>query len=279
LVFQGDEPDDLDETPLAMLRQTSDQANAAGSASSSLDLTGQHKLVMTFGPGRSGKTLLLRWAVERAHQRLDAAPVTVVTADAARPALKMYFSDVLAPGSQDGAPAFVARLLDRLEKSPRTVVMDFGADMTLLPLLKQIPDLDQTLVKAGVTPVALYLLTPRVIDLTVLDAMEQAGFKPQATALVLNLGSLDEGRDPTTEFAQLRRNSVYRAAIARGAVEIWMPRHFSAKAIEDRRMSLFRAADNEGGAATGLGIFDRSRAWHWLPAMETAFAPIASWLP
>jgi hypothetical protein len=48
--------------------------------------------------------------------------------------------------------------------------------------------LQQMMESAGIEPVALYPLTPRSSDLTPLAVMEQAGFKPRATALILNEG-------------------------------------------------------------------------------------------
>jgi len=79
------------------------------------------------------------------------------------------------------------------------------------------------------------------------------------------------------EFALLRRHPVYRAAIERGATEIWMPRLYAAQQIEARRITYRQAAD--GAGTPPLGVFDRSRVHRWLAAMDTAFAPIASWMP
>jgi hypothetical protein len=136
--------------------------------------------------------------------------------------------------------------------------------------------------EAGVHPVALHLLSPRSSDLTPLLALEKAGFQPKATALILNEGRADPSRDREQEFAHIRRHSAYRTAIARGAVEIWMPRLFTAKPIEDRRISFAHAVAGtmpEGRTDPALGPFDRSRTRHWLTAMDEAFAPMASWLP
>jgi hypothetical protein len=133
---------------------------------------------------------------------------------------------------------------------------------------------------AGVEPVALYPLTPRSSDLTPIAAMAQAGFRPKAAALILNEGRTDSTRAPLQEFGQIRRHSVYKSAIAQGAVEVWMPRLYAAKAIEDRRISFRQAVNGEmPDSGLGLGPFDRSRTRHWLAAMEEAFTPIASWLP
>jgi hypothetical protein len=228
---------------------------------------------MTFGPGRSGKTLVLRWLAERALERN--VEINLATVDAARPALKLFFPEVIAPGAPERVTFWLERMISRLMSAPRHVAIDFGADMTLEPILRQAPNLTEMLEDAGIAAVALYLLTPRSLDLTVLDRMVEAGFKPPATALILNLGAADPARDPEQEFAQIRKHSAYRAALDRGAVEVWMPRLYAAKAIEDRFMSLHRAATAEGG----LSLWDQTRAFNWLQQMEAAFAPCLTWLP
>jgi hypothetical protein len=271
--------DDIAETPVSALRQPgiepTTQAHGTG-----VDLTGKHKLIMTFGPGRSGKTTMLRWAVERGQRKEGIEPVTLATADAVRPVLKLYFEDVLSPRSADTVNDWLTRLLTRVMASPRTVLLDFGADMSLTPILQHVPTLNRDLVEAGVTPVALYFLSPRITDLSILDSMEHAGFKPEATALIMNIGTIDQAKDPETEFALIRKNSVFKAAVDRGAVQVWMPRHTAAKAAEDRRLPLFLAGAASGEPAPpGLSVIDRSKSWHWLQEMETTFAPVLSWMP
>jgi hypothetical protein len=134
--------------------------------------------------------------------------------------------------------------------------------------------LEKALIEAEVAPVAFYLLTPREIDLTVLDGMERAGFRPAATCLVLNIGTM-QGRDPEEEFAQLRRNSTYRAAIDRGAMEVWMPKNFAARTLEERRMPFYAGARK----GSGIGLGDQYRAHHWIEEMNASFAPVETWLP
>jgi hypothetical protein len=78
------------------------------------------------------------------------------------------------------------------------------------------------------------------------------------------------------------RHPDYEAAIARGAIPIWMPRLFSAKEVEDRRLTYAQARDGimpEGRRGAAMNPFDQSRVRVWLDQMTAAFAPIASWLP
>jgi hypothetical protein len=256
-----------------------ERAKPSGEA---IDLTGKPKAIMAIGLGATGKTTLLRWLCERALERND-DDLALATVDPVNRELGHYFPSAMAPPTQEPTQvaAWIEQLLGMIMETGKNVAIDFGGgDTTLARLLAEVPDLQQMMEGAGVEPVALYPLTPRSSDLTPIAAMTQAGFRPKAAALILNEGRADSTRALLQEFGQIRRHSVYKSAIALGAIEIWMPRLYAAKAIEDRRIG-FRQAMNgekpEGGL--GLGPFDRSRTRHWLAAMEDAFAPIASWLP
>jgi hypothetical protein len=90
--------------------------------------------------------------------------------------------------------------------------------------------------------------------------------------------------DREDAFARVRRHKTYRAAIERGAVEVWMPRLEAAVAeeIEAKRISFTQARDAtspEGRTVAPLGPFDRLRVRHWLDTMAQELAPIATWLP
>ncbi len=247
-----------------------------------IDLTGKAKANMAIGLGATGKTTLLRWLCERALER-DEDDLALATVDPVNRELGHYFPAAMAPPTQDPAQVTVwlEQLLTMIMETGKSVALDFGGgDTTLARLLAEVPDLQQMMEGAGVEPVALYPLTPRSSDLTPIAAMAQAGFRPKAAALILNEGRADSTRAPLQEFGQIRRHSVYKSAIARGAVEVWMPRLYAAKAIEDRRIGFRQAVNGEMPAGgLGLGPFDRSRTRHWLAAMEESFKPIASWLP
>ena len=248
-----------------------------------VDLTGKAKALMAIGLGATGKTTLLRWACERALERSEDDQLVLATVDPVNRELGYYFPETMSPQTQEPTQitAWLEQMLASIMEAKKSIAMDFGGgDTTLSRLVAEVPDLQQMMQDASVEPVALYPLSPRSSDLTPLAAIEQAGFRPKATALILNEGRADSARNRHQEFAQIRKHSTYKAAIARGAIEIWMPRLYAAKAIEDRRIGFRRAVNGEipeGGL--GLGPFDRSRTRHWLAAMEDAFAPIASWLP
>lgn len=227
--------------------------------------------------------MLIRWTIERAQRRDDGEPLAMATMDVERPTLLRYFPDAMKPPSGETFDRYLQWLLGKLIERPVTTAIDFGADQHLLPMVSQVPELHQMLEQAGLGVVALYLVTPRQEDLTLLGKMEQAGFQPAATGIVCNLGRTTAAVPDAAirEFAAVRRHSVYRAAIERGAVEVLMPRHYAAQAIEVRTpLGLFQAAENEvPPKVPALPIFDVSRAKSWLGAMEIEMAPIASWLP
>jgi hypothetical protein len=246
-------------------------------AAAAVDLSGRPKVVMTIGTGGTGKTTLLRWICEKAFERDDATQLMLATVDPVNRELGQYFVDTVSPQTADPA-AWLERLLAKIVETRWNAAIDFGGGDTSLPkLVTEVPDLLTVMEEAAIAPVAIYLLSPRVDDLTPLSEMQAAGFQPQATALVLNEGRVDTSREPAREFALLRRHPVYRAAIERGATEIWMPRLYAAQQIEARRIAYRQAAD--GAGTPPLGVFDRSRVHRWLAAMDTAFAPIASWMP
>jgi hypothetical protein len=235
---------------------------------------GKPKLLAAIGSGKTGKSTLLRWIAERATE----GEGTVLATLAPNRTLKYYFPETLHPesNSTSGGAAFLEMFLDAVAENQMNAVLDFpGDDTALLHLLDQGMDPAGMLEQAGVELVALYTLSPRVEDLTAMAQLAAKGFTPKATALILNKGiTADPTMPAEPEFETVTEHSAFRAAVDRGAVTVWMPRLYSAKTIEDRRI-LFGLARN----GSDLGPSDRSRTHHWLRGMEEAFAPIASWLP
>jgi len=278
-LFGNDQPD-LPE--MEMPGQEEAQARPAGRQGTQIDLSGQPKLVMAFGAGSAGKSTLIRWAIDRVKLRGDGAePPALATLDAERPTLKRFFPDAMAPHTAAGAMTFLEQLLNHVLTHGVTTIVDFPADQTLAPLLRQMPGLIDDMRAAGVEPVTLFVMTPREADLTVLSVMERTGFQAPATALVLNLGrTVSPGDDAWMEFTKVRRHSTYKAALDRGATEVWMPRLFAASAVEDRALGFTQAVTGEGvGERLQLQVLDRTRVRGWLGLMEDAFRPVLTWLP
>lgn len=235
---------------------------------------GRPKLLLAIGSGHTGKSLLLRWIAERAAEREG----TVLATLAPNRTLKHYFPEAIIPegNSTSSGAQFLESFLDVVAENGMNAVLDFpGDDTALLHLLDQGLDPIGMLADAGVEVVVLYMLSPRVEDLTAMAQLAAKGFKPKATALIQNKGlTADPTVPPEPEFDQVVEHSAFRAAVERGAATVWMPRLYAAKAIEDRRL-LFRQARS----GPDLGPSDKSRTHHWLAAMEKAFAGIQSWLP
>lgn len=272
-----------DELPVG-LPPTSGLAGAVVRASG-IDLSGRAKVWFAIGPGRSGKTTVLRCTAEMSASR-GSNPI-VAAADPQNRSLANYIDNVAQPPTNDAVATsrwLEALLRHAMEEKASALVDLGGGDTSLHKLLATVPDLAASLEDSGVAPVAVYTLGPRVDDLASLASFEALGFQPTATVLIRNEGLSDPTVDREDAFARLLRHSAYRAAVARGAVEVWMPRLDPAIAqeIEAKRISFVQARDAispEGRQVPPLGPFDRSRVRRWLSVMEMEFAPIASWTP
>jgi hypothetical protein len=267
----------------SLLRTTDNAAEGAGRAA---DLTGLPKILMLIGPGNVGKTTLARWMIEVMLTREGQA--TIAAVDPENRSLKDYFREF---GTVHEPPSFLpAGVLQWLEnflgyamENHGSAVIDFGGgDTSLAQLVENTPNLTETLEEAGVTPAALYVVGPRVDDLSPLATFERSGFRPKATAIVLNEGVADPILPREEAFAAILRHSAYRAAVDRGAATLWMPRLIPAREVEIRRILFWQARDAiepEGRKVAPLGPFDRERVRRWLLAMDAAFRPIESWIP
>lgn len=250
-----------------------------------VELSGRAKAWFAIGPGRSGKTTLLRYLAESIMGSGREAMFAAL--DAQNRSLKGFLDGVLEPPSNDAAAVakWLEKLLRHLMAGPHSALLDLGGgDTSLGRLLADVPDLADALENAGVSPVAVYTLGPRVDDLASLASFEARGFQPRATALVLNEGLADPTLPREDAFARVLRHSAFRAALARGAVVLWMPRLEPSVAaeVEAKRLHFSDARDGlqpEGRQAAPLGAFDRSRVRKWLSLMDAELAPIRTWLP
>ena len=248
------------------------------------DLSGRKKIWELIGEGNAGKTLLARWMGGEmlAHSMLD---TTVLAALApGNRNLTRFFQTVMQPDTSDprATAIWAQKALLGIAKRQLNGIFDYGGgDASKALLIEAMPSIVETLEQQGVALIAAYLLTPRTEDLVYLRTFEEMGFQPRATALVLNLST---GADDPSVFSAIRNHPVYKAALDRGAVELWMP-------ALDRRLSLliernllhFRQARDgivpEGLQAPVLGMVDRLPVRDWLLQMDEAFSPVRSWLP
>lgn len=250
-----------------------------------IDLTGKPKAWFLIGPNGSGKTALARWMgwnlASTDRQALMAA------LDPQNRSLATWFSGVMQPDTNDGVRTakWLMDFLDYMMEQKASAILDFGGgDTALAKLVHEVPDLNAMMTAAGVTPIACYMVGPRVEDLSSLDSIERAGFQPSATLIVLNEGRVDSTMSREEAFARVLRHSVFKQALERGALALWMPRLEPEVAadIEGRRLTFGQARDGQvpAGAKFGpIGGFKRSMVRRWLEAMEREFGPVASWMP
>ena len=274
---------DEDEIAIGLPAGTSSQRQAEQPRPSVLDLGNATKVWFLIGRGNTGKTMLLRYLAETTFA--SDRRVLLADMDRTNATLSSYFADVQRPPDADEATAakWLERLLTFVMTDKIGALIDLGGgDTTLRRLVMEIPDLTGMLDGAGVAAVAAYMVGPRPDDLAPLATLESAGFRPPATAIVLNEGLIETPLPKDEAFSRVMRHSAFKAAVVRGAVPLWMPRLLPAAEIEARRVHFATARDGivpTGKRQTPLGGFDRARVRAWLTAMDDEFGVIRSWLP
>ncbi len=241
------------------------------------DLTGLGKAWMLIGSGGGGKTTLARWLGGELAARGKADGTILAALDPANRTLAHFFEAVMQPPSSDPAEtvAWLRNLLGFIAKQRGNAILDFGGgDVSLARLIESAPSIADTMEAEGVALIAAYVLTPRVDDLASLVTFEERGVRPRATALVLNLAKAET----PAAFDAVRRQTAYKAALARGAVEVWMPAlepQSLALRIEQGRMQFAAARDGDERIAMIEGALVRE----FLDRMATEFRVVEGWLP
>jgi hypothetical protein len=259
------------------------RAGPAAAKEAGADLSDRPKVLLAIGAGNTGKTSVLRWVAERAVAGNRQTYFAAI--DPENRELGAYFEGVHEPASfePNAVLSWLEKFLAFAMENKATAAIDIGGgDTSLGRLVASAPDIVQTAEDAGVTIVALYMVSPRLSDLSALSTLEQAGFQPKATAIVLNEGRTDPAVPREEAFARTMQHSAYKSALARGAQQVWMPRLIPAKEVEDRRITFADARDatpQKGRNVTPLGLFDRARVKEWLLRMEAEFSGISTWLP
>jgi hypothetical protein len=249
-----------------------------------VDLKAASKVWLLSGPGGGGKTLAARWMMWRMAERGQSAMLTAL--DPTNRSLATWFDNVHQPESNDGAHTarFLREFFEFLIENPQHAIVDLGAGDTALQ--RTIGDVGglQSALEETLGLVACYFLTPRVDDLGILQTIERTGFQPRATLLILNTGRADPTRPLDEQFTMITRHSIFRAAVDRGAAVLWMPALDSGvmQEVEAKRLDFGMARDGlvpAGAAFPPVGGLRRHMVTNWLAQMETAFAPVAGWLP
>lgn len=250
-----------------------------GVAARAPELGGRPPIWFLIGPNYIGKTTFARWATDRMFAGQRTALLAAL--DPLNRTLADFFDGVEQPASADPGltPGWLRSLVEHLMRERLPAIADMGGgDTSLARLIADLPSLAEAMEEGGVAPVAAYFLGPRVDDLSALATFEASGFRPGCSLIVLNMARVDAGLDPAAAFAPIRRHSAFRAAVARGAMVVEMPRLDPpelALEIERKRLGFGAARDGEGG----LGPLDRAGLRAWMARMEAAFAPVEAWLP
>ena len=245
------------------------------------DLSTVARLWLLIGEGNTGKTMLARYLIEQlAHHGVD-DPVIAALAPGNRN-LADFAPGTEQPPSADptATAAWATKYLRAMQQTRVNGVWDFGGgDMSLRMMVQAEPDLADRSEQEGVAIVAAYLFSPRLDDLAFLKTFEKVGFRPRATALVLNLGKADS----PSAFNDIRRQPEYQAALDRGAVELWLPplEQRIALAIEKARVFFAEARDGTGARPVAISAFERVKVREWLLRVDVEFRAIeqAGWMP
>lgn len=237
--------------------------------------TDQPKAIFAVGRGGRGKTVAYRWMVDRALNR--GRQIIVADADRTNQTLAAFFGNlVLSPPSaaDDDMRPWLDTLLEQAIGHGKSLIVDLGGGDQLLKHAALELDLAGFLAENGVAPVVLHFVGADSDDLAYLRETERNGLlAPEKTAIVFNAGVVPAGISLDAAWAKHEGDAALRAAIARGAQLVRMPRLACMTLLDDQRL---RFTDANGGK---LGLTNAQRVFMWLREMERSFEPIAAWLP
>jgi hypothetical protein len=251
------------------------------------DLGGLIPAWMLLGGNNSGKSTWARWAAGRASEA--GRDVTLAALDKNQRAWATFFDGVAQPESRDvfAVAGWTAQFLDFVAENKLSAIADFGGggEEYLHATLKDSPSIIDDLTMAGVAVVTAHFLTPRPDDLQVLAALDARGFRPKATLFVLNEAHVERGADVEDAFNRIYSHSAFKAAVARGAHVIHMPRLYPqslALEIASKRLQFSHARDGtvpDGSKVTPIRGLDCSRVRRWLDEMDAAHDAVKGALP
>lgn len=241
-------------------------------------------LIMPFGRGGMGKSVLLRWLADRAHNA--GRDVVLADADRTNATLPAFYDGVLRPEYADDEAIleWLGAIVERQAGQRLNVLLDLGGGDVLMKNMAQRLRLARLLEGIGVRPVAIHLIGPAPDDLAVLRDIEESGaFCPPDTIVVFNEGLAPTVRpDPAYEWAS--NHEVVRKALDRGSILIRMPRLQSMHELDHRRLTFTQGELGEiRPGQRPIGLFARQAMMldvqAWREAMEKAFEPVSGLLP
>jgi len=263
-----------------MTRKAENAAFSLPSETNSFPNQAKPKLVILNGRGHSGKTVTAQWIIDRAQ--MQGREIYIGDADPTNGALAAYFDNVSRPPNADldDTEDWVKAFIDRLIIERFNAIVDSGAGTTIWKSLNRKLDFTDLAQKFGLEFVSIYLFTPDIDDLAVMRDLEDSGFAPEATILVLNEGVVPGHRSFETAFKPVIDHPVFKAARQRGAQMVAIPRLGSATEIGLRRLTMSAAERGESkGGHPPLGPISRQLITTWLRTMEQNFSHVAHWLP
>lgn len=235
----------------------------------------QPTAVFAVGRGSRGKTVAYRWMIDRALNQ--GRELIVADADRTNQTLAAFFGDlVVSPPTADDNDMrpWLDGLLERSISEHKSIVLDLGGGDQLLKHAALELDLAGFLARNGVTPVLLHFVGADSDDLAYLRETEREGLlAPEKTAIVFNAGVVPAGVSLEAAWAKHEGDAALRAAVARGAQLVRMPRLACMTLLDDERIRFTDAGSGK------LGLTNAQRVAIWLRDMERSFEPIASWLP
>lgn len=213
--------------------------------------TRRPRIITALGKQTRGKSLLLRWLIERGAATRS-RPLTILDADPHNQTLARHFDGVVTPGStalEDRRVFLEQSIRDQRDAAragtPYDVVADVGGGDLLLSRLAHEIRFTETVDRSGIDLTAFYLLGTNIGDLEYFQSLDDAGFHPKHLALVFNAGLVSGDRSPERAFdMMLKAPLVHKLIEQRGAIPLFMPALTSdcVEAIEKSGARTFREA-------------------------------------
>lgn len=208
------------------------------------------RIVTALGKQKSGKTMFLRWLVERNAESRQ-RPLKLIDADPHNDTLKQHYPDAMSPGStaiEDRRISLEQSIRDQRAASasgnPYDALWDVGGGDLLMARLAHEVRFTETIERAGIDLIAFYMLSPSLSDLEYFEGLENAGFKPKRLALVFNAGLIQGDRQPDRAFEPVVQRPLIATLLSRGALPIFVPALAAdcVEAIENSGAKTFRDA-------------------------------------
>ena len=192
--------------------------------------TRRPRIVTALGKQTRGKTLLIRYLIERGAVSRS-RHLTIIDADPHNQTLAGHFDNVVTPGSTalEDRRVFLEQAIRSqrdaaAEGNPYDIVADVGGGDLLLSKLAHEIRFTETVDRSGIDLTAFYMLGPNVSDLDYFKSLHDAGFHPKNLALVCNAGLVAGDRSPDRAFEVILRSPFVEMLVSeRSAKMLFMP--------------------------------------------------------